>query len=81
MTLMLVVATASAVQEAGVAANGSVDKVKGLGFFRHFGTNLNRNKVHRDLLECDYDHPDKSGFCPPVGDSHPFFNNKEVQEE
>jgi hypothetical protein len=40
---------------------------KTLWFYRHFGKNLNRNKIVTTAAEsCDYDDPNKIKFCPPA---------------
>jgi hypothetical protein len=40
---------------------------KTLWFYRHFGQNLNRNKIITSAENsCDYDDPAKIKFCPPV---------------
>ena len=75
--LMLALVATEAVQERRPA----VENVKGLGFFKRFGSSLNRNKVHTGMLDCDFDHPEKQGFCPPVEITRPFPDKKELSEE
>ena len=83
--LMLVIATALAVKEKGptTTATGKNEDLKGLAFFKHFGAKLNRHKVFGDvqLLECDYDHPEKSGFCPPIGYNQPYSDREAAVKE
>ncbi|CAB9502884.1 expressed unknown protein [Seminavis robusta] len=50
---------------------------RNLGFFRSFST---MNKLNRALLDCDYDHPEKARYCPPVNDIVPFPEGSETQD-
>lgn len=79
LTLMFAIASVMAVEIGSDARNGQVDgSVKGLAFFTRFGSSLARNKVHAGL--CDYDHPEKSNYCPPAGEAQPFPDYKEPGE-
>jgi len=82
--LVLVVALGAAMHKepsASSASNSNNNKASGgktLGFYRHFGSTLNRNKI-AGAMECDYDHPEKAGFCPPMGDDHPFAQKEQPE--
>jgi hypothetical protein len=68
--VFFLLATVSANAAEVVRGDEAVVAVKGLTFFRHFGqTHRNRREWN---LECDYDHPDKLGHCPPAHHIQPF---------
>ena len=60
--------------ESDVGVSGFLEKLEGavaektIWFYRHFGANLNRNKIVGASAEnsCDYDDPEKIKFCPPA---------------
>jgi hypothetical protein len=78
LVFLLAVALVSVVQATEGFRGDDSAVVRDLSFFRHFGQ-TRRNR--RELLECDYDHPEKSGHCPPVHRIQPFAEKGEVEGE
>jgi hypothetical protein len=80
--LLLAVVSAKASEQTVESATTRVNR-KGLQFFRHFGSELNRNKINR-VLECNYEDPDTAQYCPPIkkASSHAYVQDgQQAQQE